>query len=69
MENKKRNAGLKTLEGDSLGKAEKGRGAVKTRNRWGEEAPSKDGSLQVPHRITLKKGEEVGDDTKTQYDP
>jgi hypothetical protein len=66
IENKKRNAGLKTREGDSLGKAEKGRGEVKTRKRWGEEAPSKDGSLQDPHQITLRKGEQVGDGTKTQ---
>jgi hypothetical protein len=39
---------------------------VKTGKIWGEEAPSKDGSLQDPHRITLRKGEEVGDGTKTQ---
>jgi hypothetical protein len=31
------------VTGDTLGKTEKGRGAVKTRERWGEEAPSKDG--------------------------
>ncbi len=65
-ENKKINAGLKIREGDTLGKTEKGRGAVETGERWGEGAPFKDGSLQGPHRITLRKGEEVGDGTKTQ---
>jgi hypothetical protein len=64
--NKRRNARLKTSQRYTRGKTEEGRGAVKTGERWGEEAFFKDGSLQDPHRITLRNGEQVGDGTKTQ---